>query len=240
MEISQRFEDRYRVRFDEADSSGALRPSGLLRYAQDLAWRHSEMAGFGREWYDEVGSFWLVRSVALAIEASVGYGEELSGVTEVVGWRRVWARRQTAFTAIDGAAIATVRTDWVLLSAAGRPMRIPEELTRLLAPGKLYRPQKVELGEPPVGARSAPATVRAADIDPLGHLNNAAYLDIVDEVIEGAAPMRPRSTTYRADYLRPAQRGTELAVTTWPTDGSAVACRMDTTDGAEVFRAVVA
>ena len=37
-----RIEHEYRVRFDEADADGWLRPSGLLRYAQDMAWRHSD------------------------------------------------------------------------------------------------------------------------------------------------------------------------------------------------------
>ncbi len=53
MTVARILEAEYRVRFDEADASGLLRPSGLLRYAQDMAWRHSEVAGFGREWYAE-------------------------------------------------------------------------------------------------------------------------------------------------------------------------------------------
>jgi hypothetical protein len=38
----------YRVRFDEAGPDGNLRTSGVLRYAQDVAWRHSEVLGFDR------------------------------------------------------------------------------------------------------------------------------------------------------------------------------------------------
>ena len=32
----------YRVRFDEAGADGRVRTGSLLRYAQDIAWRHSE------------------------------------------------------------------------------------------------------------------------------------------------------------------------------------------------------
>ena len=52
VEPRRRIEHEYRVRFDEADAEGWLRPSGLLRYAQDMAWRHSTEAGFDRGWYD--------------------------------------------------------------------------------------------------------------------------------------------------------------------------------------------
>ena len=50
---ARRLSHHYQVRFDEADAQGLLRPSGFLRYAQDMAWRHSESAGFGLDWYAE-------------------------------------------------------------------------------------------------------------------------------------------------------------------------------------------
>src|SRR4029078_6036089 len=53
-------EARYRVRFDEAGPDGRLRTSGLMRYAQDLAWLHSTALGFGREWDAEGGPTSLV------------------------------------------------------------------------------------------------------------------------------------------------------------------------------------
>ena len=41
----------YRVRFDECGPDGSVRTSALLRYAQDVAWVHSERLGFDRAWY---------------------------------------------------------------------------------------------------------------------------------------------------------------------------------------------
>ena len=51
-------ESTYRVRFDEAGPDGLLRASGLLRYAQDVAWMHSEALGFDRAWYRERDLAW--------------------------------------------------------------------------------------------------------------------------------------------------------------------------------------
>ena len=57
----------YRVRFDECGPDGLARTSALLRYAQDVAWIHSERLGFDRDWYAARGLTWLVRAAEVAI-----------------------------------------------------------------------------------------------------------------------------------------------------------------------------
>jgi acyl-CoA thioesterase FadM len=248
VEVPVRYEVRYRVRFDEADASGHLRPSGLLRYAQDLAWQHSEAAGFDREWYAQRGTFWLVRMASLRIAAPASYGDEVSATTEVSGWRRVWARRHTTFRDPSGTVTAEADTDWVLVTDAGRPSRIPDEVSQYFAPGSAYKPDKVELPPTPAEAMRSTTVVRAADIDPLGHLNNAAYLDIVDEAVlatraSGAANATPSAanatpSAYRIELILPALAGTTLAIESWRLDRAAIACRMMDA-GDELCRAIV-
>ena len=84
----------FRVRFDESGPSGTIRSSVLLRYAGQLAWIHSEGLGFDRAWYRQHGLAWLVRAVDLEILRPIADGDELLGSTEVVGIRRVLARRR--------------------------------------------------------------------------------------------------------------------------------------------------
>ena len=67
----------YRVRFDEAGPNGDARTSTLLRYAQDVAWRHSEDLGFDREWYRARGFGWVVRGVELEVHAPIPMGHTL-------------------------------------------------------------------------------------------------------------------------------------------------------------------
>src|SRR5262245_66100852 len=83
-------EARYRVRFDEAGPNGRLRTSGLMRFAQDVAWQHSTALGFGRAWYLERGLTWLVRSAELEVLAPIPMGVDIVSRTQVVGQRRVW------------------------------------------------------------------------------------------------------------------------------------------------------
>lgn len=238
MGIPQRFEAHYRVRFDEADAQGSLRPSGLLRYAQDCAWQHSEAAGFDRDWYAARGMHWLVRCVGLRIEDRVPYGETVHVSTEVTGWRRVWARRQARFERADGSLVGVAEIDWVLLTAEGRPAKVPQEIVVHFAPQASFTPARLKLPATPSTAVVTEAQVRPADIDPMGHVNNAAYLDLA----EGSAPdpgEQSAAQLYRLEYIRPALPGSRLRVAWWPQDGDAMACRVDDRNGDELFRALV-
>ena len=77
----------YRVRFDECGPDGVVRTSALLRYAQDVAWIHSERMGFDRDVVRGAGSR-LGRARRRARDpraAPAGQVVELS--TAVIGFR---------------------------------------------------------------------------------------------------------------------------------------------------------
>lgn len=250
--VPRRFEAEYRVRFDEADANGLLRPSGFLRYAQDIAWLHSEAAGFGRDWYAERAVQWLVRDVDLRILAPVTYGDRLTVSTEVVGWRHVWARRQALVRRGD-TDVALVETDWVLLGRDGRPARLPDEIAAFLASGQTFARRRLELGPAPTDASRLVTTVRPADVDPMRHLNNAAYLDLIDGAAAtladdapaasgapaAAASGAPAAARYRVSYLLPAPAGATVEVACWPAPDGSVACGIHDDAGVELTRASV-
>ena len=228
----------YRVRFDEAGADGALRDSGYLRWAQDMAWRHSASAGLDREWYAERGMTWLIRAVELTIDGRVEYGASLHVTTEIAGFRRVLARRRTTFSAPDGSAPATALTDWVLINERGLPTRIPAQIgERFAADVGQFEPLKVALPPTPGDASWRELAVRASEVDPLGHVNNAAYIDYLVEHLGGdAVTALPRR--YRGEFLLPAERGMELSAAAWPdVAGTVWSYRLADGGGRELFRA---
>jgi acyl-CoA thioesterase FadM len=257
---ARRLSHHYQVRFDEAGAQGRLRPSGYLRYAQDMAWRHSESAGFGREWYADRALTWLVRNVSLRITAAVTYGEVVGVTTEVIGWRHVWARRQgvlrrgagageptTGEIAASGEVVATVDTDWVLLGGDGRPARVPDEIAEWFAAEPTFERSRVLIPDMPPDATRLATRVRPLDVDPMGHMNNAAYLDVVDEVVahlppagdDGAPDDDPVGCLYRVGYLQPALPGARLEVAAWRPDAATIACRICDDGGAELTRVLI-
>ena len=217
--ISDGFSAPYRVRFDEAGADGRLRPSTMLRYLQDVAWQHSEAAGFDRDWYAARRLTWLVRAIELRLLAPAGSGDTVVVATRVTGWRRVWARRESSLTAPGGGRVAEALIDWVLLDATGRPVRIPSELAALARDPAPFEPLRVDDAGPPEDAIRSSAAVRADQIDPMGHLNNAAWLDLVTEALPAPPAL---GDTIRLEYLRPATPGMTLTVERWAGAGDQV------------------
>lgn len=213
----------YRVRFDEAGPDGRLRTSVLLRYAQDVAWHHSASRGFGRAWYAERGLTWLVRAAEVAVLAPIEVGSEIEGTTQVVGWRRVWARRRTDFRGPDGDLVARTQIDWVLLDRAGAPTRIPSDFDTVFgAPTVAFGLARVALEEPPTGARHVSFAVRPQELDPMDHVNNAVYADWLEEAVIGAGDLpatRAIPRLARLDYAAPAGATSEVAAAVWPERG---------------------
>jgi acyl-ACP thioesterase len=237
----------YRARFDECGLDGMVRSSALLRYAQDIAWIHSERLGFTREWYADRGLFWVVRAAELVVLEPLPLGRTITLTTEVIGFRRVWARRRTEGRLGDGTLALWGHTDWVLVDVErGLPGRLPPEfLARFDVPPQPFQPGRVALPPPPASPDAHQSQVRPSDIDPMGHVNNAAYLDYLEEALLAAGDDAAALTTgtprrFRLEYLQPAAPGATLLGTSWPLPGGGGrAWQLADHDGTQLARGVV-
>jgi hypothetical protein len=179
-------------------------------------------------------------------------GTVVTSRTTVVGQRRVWARRRGEFRLADGTLAGWVHTDWVLIDARGGLTRIPAvfgEVFRI--PETTGQIGRVALGPTPTGAVERAFAVRPHELDPMDHVNNAVYVDWLEEAIaaaagqaaegaaaDGAAALGAIPRRYRLEYAMAADAGASLRDATWRIDGG-WAYRVATTDGTELFRAVL-
>ncbi len=238
-------EATYRVRFDEAGPDGLLRTSGLLRYAQDVAWLHSTERGFDRDWYRQRELTWLVRCAELEVLVPVPLGTSLISRTAVVGQRRIWARRRGEFLLPDGTLAGWVHTDWVMIDGRGALTRIPAIFAEeFRIPETREQIGRVALPPTPAGAATRRFAVRPHELDPMDHVNNAVYLDWFEEAILaatggdrtelGALPRR-----YRLEYAAAADQATALADSVWRDGAGGWSYRLVTDAGPDVFRATL-
>jgi acyl-CoA thioesterase FadM len=255
----------YRVRFDEAGPDGLVRASVLLQLAHDVAWRHAAELGFDRAWYEARRLGWLVRSVDLEIRRPIAAGADLRVSTELVTRGGSWARRRAVMGAVAAsgdpatnpnpapvghpaadAPAAVALTDWVLIDGRGRPTRLPSEVTDLFASsGGRAELGRVPIGEPPAATVPRPLDVQLRDLDPNGHVNNAAIVDWIDQAVSQAGLARVGSVAaearlprrYRVEYLAPIPPGQTLDLVAWP-DHDRVSIRIaGRREGREVARA---
>jgi acyl-CoA thioesterase FadM len=237
----------YRVRFDEAGAGGRIRTSALLRYASDIAWRHSEELGFDRTWYTQRGRWWVVRAVELDVLAPIVMGRTLRLATAVIGHRRIWARRRGEFRLPDGTLAAVATTDWVIVDERGGIIRIPDDFGHAF-PNPALDSETFRVAPPPTPPEAARLAIRVfpRDLDPMGHVNNAVYLDWAEETLlaagaagaAGAADVVaavPRR--WRAEYAASAELGDDLVARAWPDDSGWWLILERPADGAVAFRA---
>jgi acyl-ACP thioesterase len=231
----------YRVRFDEAGPDARVRTSALLRYAQDVAWRHSEHLGFDRRWYTNRARWWVVRAVELDVLVPIPMGHTLRVSTAVIGHRRIWARRLAECRLADGTLAANIVTDWVILDERGRLVRIPEDFGLSFSNPELDGDiLRVGLPSPPESAVARISSrVRPQDLDPMDHVNNAVYLEWVEEILAAAgldAAVGALPRRLRLEYRASAAGQEEIEATCW-TDGSTWFVRIAGGDGAALVEA---
>ena len=231
------FTQRFQVRFDECAPDGAARAPALLRYVVETAFAHSAHEGFPLAWYDTRGLYWLVRYARLDLYHPVPYGAPLDITTEVVGFRRIWARRRNAIRHPESGLLGQITMDWIFTDRQGNPARVVPEMQAAF-PGLTERLEvhRLDIGDPPTGLQPSEYRVPAHQVDPRGHLNNAAYLELFEDALVnlGVDPqMRP--ATYELEYLTAASLGEPLHWFVWATSGG-WAMRASTPAGLQVAK----
>ena len=233
----------YRVRFEEATASETMRTAIFLAWVADIAWQHSTLLGFGRDWYSERGLFWLVRAVRLDVLAPVHTYESVFVTTAVSGYRRIAARRHSEVRDPSGELLARLEIDWVMTNDRGVPTRVPDDFQKFVVDGTAaFDMLKVALPATPPDALERAFQVRRRDLDPLDHVNNSVYVDYLEEALEAAGQgvlVKATPRRYEIDFVASAERDDRLLDRTWPIEGG-WAYRLSRDDGTEIFRARVA
>jgi acyl-ACP thioesterase len=128
-----------------------------------------------------------VRSTRIEVSRFPRLDERLELSTWCSGLGRLWAERRTSIAgALEAAAL------WVYVDpASGRPRRFDERQLGTWEPSTGGRRVRARLQhpDPPEGAPRRPWTFRRADLDVARHVNNAAYWEVLEELV--AEPGEP-------------------------------------------------
>jgi acyl-ACP thioesterase len=220
-----------KVRLADVSPSGRLRLDAAARYAQDLAADDSLDAALP----DPEG--WVVRRTVMEVRQSPRYLEPLTLATWCSGTGSHYAERRVQVIGAAGGAV-DIAGLWVHLDhRSGRPLRLSEAFEGLYgeaAGGRRIKGRLLHPGPPapaPGTAERWPWHLRFTDFDLLAHVNNAAYWEIVEEVLatrpDLRAPLRAelehRSAIERGADVEVLVGGQDGAVSLWILAGGAVA-----------------
>ena len=194
--------------------TGRVRLDALARFVQDIAYADAADAGLSQ------AAAWVVRRTRMRVTRFPRFGERLELATFCSGMGRMWAERRTT---ISGDVAGEVVSLWVHLDPmSGRPTPLSEEEVAMWGETTGGRKVTARLRHPgPEGREeSFPWRFRATECDLAAHINNAAYLQPLEEELlagdgEAKAPAASReikSIDVEIEYRSPAQPGDKLVL----------------------------
>ena len=182
--------------------------TAAARYLQDVAtddWADASL--------DPQGT-WVVRRTVARLAAGGRWpllGEKVTLTTWCGGTGPAWAERRTDLEVDDVLVVEAVAL-WVPLDASGRPLRIEQEFLGVYGEATAGRRVSGRVPPPPnpSAAKTRPWPLRRADLDVVGHVNNAAVWQAVTEV--ALTPVVSAALTHHG----PVEAGSSVRLATAP------------------------
>lgn len=225
------------LRPEELGTEGQILPSALLRIFQQSAIAATEAAELDSAWYRRHGLVWVIRRTRWQSDASAPPGMPIrthTWISRLVGSR---AQREYLVHAENGLRLASGRTEWVLVDAKKRCSASPPvEVQLSMAPPINKERGFAVLGppQPPPNARARSRSVQPGDLDGLGHVNNARYVEFCMEdfhfrlAAAGAADAGLLLSEGDVEYIRPTLPEDHIDSLTWIHTAETAACVSET------------
>ena len=191
----RRFSLESLVRLSDAQPSSEWRLDGVARALQDAATEDWEDCGIVTD------ALWLARRTSFrCVGPWPTIYQPLRLTTFCAGVGAAWAERRTNVYAADQLVIEAASL-WVPVDPRGFPVRIPQMFHDIFgeAMGGRRVSGRVPVTTPDDDAARRPWPLRRADLDVIGHVNNAAVWQAVAEVFD--APVQEVDVIHHGPLL---------------------------------------
>jgi len=207
-----------RVSIADAAPDGRMEFDAIARFLQDAGNDDTDDAAL-----PELGLAWIARRAVFEVLSPARPRELLSIRTWCSGTGSRWAERRTELIGDQGARIEAAML-WIHIDTeTGRPKKWGDEFAdRYLAAAagrevdaKLRHPKRAPDADDPA-VNSMVWRFRQSDMDGFGHVNNAAYLAILEESLGGHSP--GTAVRVEVEWRKPSIAGEALTVLETMTD----------------------
>ena len=181
---------RYRasrhVHLGDVGQQGELRLEALARFLQDVATDDALEVGLRAL----LGGTWVLRRLAVEVVRPAHFNDDVEFVTFCSGVGHSWAERRTDVTTADGELVARTVAIWVLIDqAGGRPLAFGDDFFAIYPEARRRKVSaRLSHRKPPEDAATRAWVLRESDFDFLDHVNNARYVEAVEDELVAALP----------------------------------------------------
>lgn len=184
------------VAYGDVDRDEMLLLPGIFKLLQEAAIKHADQFDAGTRARVR-GESWVLNRMAAAIRRYPRYEEPVRVVTWSSAVRAFKGYRDFRVYCGDE-LVASASSLWLYVNLRTRSLiRVPEDVARAFPsrPGEVFMAELEKLKLIPPGDGSLPvcrSSVRYSDVDGNGHVNNTAYLDLLQTALaRNGLPTRP-------------------------------------------------
>jgi acyl-ACP thioesterase len=210
------------IRFGNVDRSDRLTLGAVFGFFQETAISHAADLGVGRDALAEAGQAWILSRISVFMESRPRYGDTVTVESWPRGWEKLFALRDYDMRDASGRPLIRGRSGWLILDVERRrPVRVQQIMEKLplneginamaaSAPSLGARENLVKTGERRAGY---------SDIDYYGHVNNARYIQWIQDMLD--PDMLDKADQLRLDmnYLSEVLPGELVELWSAPMDG---------------------
>ena len=218
------FEADYRVRTGDVDQEMRVRLDAVARYLQDIANDNIEATDFGA-----TDPFWIVRRPIIAVIRPFTWPAGITAQRWCGALSTRWTNMRVRLTADhetnrfnpeprEGGLIET-EAFWINVNEQGMPSRLTDEAFEMLSSmtdeHRLRWKSMNPATAPSVDEVTLPDrehVLRITDFDPFKHLNNAAYLEAIEDELVDHPDLVDVPHRAVVEYLRPITPGTPITL----------------------------
>jgi acyl-ACP thioesterase len=179
--------ENFSIRFGNVDRSDRLTLGDAFGFFQEVAISHAAELGVGRDAFGRIGQAWVLSRISVFMEERPRYEDTVTVETWPRGSEKLFALRDYTIRDASGRAVVRGRGNWLILDIEKRrPLRAKDTMDKLplnegvnafsaAAPGLGAVEGLMKTGERRAGY---------SDIDFYGHVNNARYIEWIQDIID--------------------------------------------------------
>jgi acyl-ACP thioesterase len=221
MDIQQ---ESFNLRFGAIDRSDRLTLASTFDFFQEAAINHAEALGVGRDAMVKTGQIWVLSRLSVVWDRRPRWKEPLTVRSWPRGWEKLFALRDYDIRDAAGVPVVRGRSCWIILDMEKRRPLRPQAVMETLPMNEGLNamdgvPPSLESwsGSRQMGERRA----LYSDVDYNGHVNNARYVQWIQDLLEMGTLENCGRARLDINYLGEVKPGqtVELWQTEFPAEG---------------------
>ena len=225
--------EKVSVRFGNVDCSNRLTLGSIFSFFQEAAISHAIELGAGPAALARTGQAWILSRLSLFVERRPAYGETVTVSSWPRSREKIFALRDYDIRDTDDIAVVRGRGDWLIIDIEKRKPLRAQAIIESLPPNNGIDafpagPAILAAGENLT--KKMERTALYSDIDNYGHVNNARYIQWIQDLTDPDILTNANEIRLDINYISEVKPGETVEIRTAPLIDAGTSRSSDSAD----------